>query len=83
MRGKTIIAAILYHFLVGGQDISRRCLVADLGHGVFADTQAVNGDFAVFVRLECLVVIFADDTEREALHLAVRRCLDDFKASFL
>ena len=55
------------HFLVGGQDIARGCLVADLGHGVLADTQSVNYDFAVLVRLECLVVIFADDTEREAL----------------
>ena len=67
------------HFLVGGQDIARGCLVADLRHGVLADTQAVNDDFAVLVGGKGLVVIFADDTEREALHLTVRGCLDDFE----
>ena len=67
------------HFLVGRQDIARGCLVADLGNGVFADTQAVNDDFAVLVGGKGLVVIFASHMEREALYLAVRGCLDDFK----
>ena len=68
-----------YHFLVGKQDITRGCFVSDLGHGVFANTQSVNNDFAVLVDGKGLVVIFADDTEREALHPAVRGCLDDFE----
>ena len=67
------------HFLVGRQDIVRRCLVVYLGHGIFADTQAVNHDFSVLIGGKGLVIILSNDTEREALHFAVRRCLNNFE----
>ena len=42
--------------LVGGQDISCGNAVAYLGYGVFANSQTLNKNLAVFVGLKGLVI---------------------------
>ena len=52
------------------------CIRDSLGNGVIANTQALNLDFAVLIGGKCLVVpVIPDNSEREALHLAVRGSL--------
>ena len=79
-RGRTDLDRRLF---VGRQDISCGSLVVYFGYGVFANPQIFNEDFAVFVGLKGLVIIRTCDSEREALQLAIRRCLDDFKRASL
>ena len=65
--------------LVRREDISGKSIVADLANHLITDTQVFDVDFTVPVSLEGLVIgISSCNTEREALNLAIRRCLDDF-----
>ena len=69
---------------IGGKDISCGSRVADFGHGVLSDTQALDENFSVLVGLKSLVVAVSTcHTEGEALNFSVRGSLDDFERAFL
>ena len=66
------------------QYIVLRYAVGNLADGVITNAQALHENFAVLIRGEhLLIAAHSGHTEREALHLAVRRCLDDFQAAHL
>ena len=69
--------------LVGRENIACGSIVADLGNGVLANTQALNEDFAVFVCLKGLVIVRACYSKRETVQFSIRGSLNNFQRAFL
>ena len=70
--------------LVRGENIGDRSAVRYLAYGVVANAEIFNENFAVFVGGKDFgIPIRPGHTERKALNLSVRRCLDDFERSHL